>query len=93
MATAARRRTDPSYRRSSKASSPCQASAVSFPTTAARPSPLGWIVTTRGANALRIAWNRGFSRPSPSMAAHEVTGQQSLSCQTTAPAVFGACER
>ena len=48
---------------------------------------------SRGANAFRMAWNTGFSRPSPSIAAHEVTGQQSLSCQTTAPEVTGASER
>ena len=35
----------------------------------------------------------GLGRPSPSTAAHDVTGQQSLSCQMTEPMHTGACER
>jgi hypothetical protein len=46
-------------------------------------------ITLRGANARRIAYHSGLGRPSESIAAHEVTGQQSLSCQTIAPAVLG----
>jgi hypothetical protein len=41
----------------------------------------------------RSAYQSGLRRESPSTAAQLVTGQQSLSCQTTAPAVRGECDR
>ena len=39
-----------------------------------------------------MANHSGFLRPSPSIAAHEVTGQQSLSCQRTEPMHSGRSE-
>ena len=85
--------TAPSNRSRRTVACPLQASAVSLPMTAARPASRGWTVTMRGANAVRRAWNSGFGRSSPSIAAHDVTGQQSLSCHTIAPIVCGAHER
>ena len=56
-------------------------------------SVFGWRVTSRSAKTRRSSYQRGLSRPSPSMAAQEETGQQSLSCQTTVPAQRGQWER
>ncbi|CAM5720426.1 hypothetical protein SALBM217S_04952 [Streptomyces griseoloalbus] len=59
----------------------------------ASPSPSVRTVSSRSAYSRRSSWYSGFSRPSPSIADQEVTGQQSLSCHTTLPAHTGQCER
>ena len=50
-------------------------------------------VNSRSAKLERSAHQSGLTISSPSMAAHDVAGQQSLSCQTMAPAVRGHHER
>ena len=72
---------------------PCQMAAVSLTTASTSRPSRGCTVSRRGANAARSAYQSGLGRSSPSIAAHDVTGQQSLSCQTIAPAVRGHQER
>jgi len=72
---------------------PVQGSSVSLTSAATSSEPRGCTVTSRSANACFIAYQSGLRRPSPSTAAQDVTGQQSLSCHTIAPAVRGHHDR
>ena len=68
-------------------------SSWSLTATSTSRSSRGWKVRSRGANACRSPYQSGLTRSSLSIAAQDVTGQQSLSCQTIAPAVRGHHER
>jgi len=50
-------------------------------------------VISRSAYERRRAYHSGLRRPAPSTAAHEVTGQQSLSCHTIVPMQYGISAR
>ena len=73
---------------------PCQMTEVSL-TTASDLATLARLHGEQARSRTRAcsAYQSGLRRSSPSIAAHEVTGQQSLSCQTIAPAVRGHQER
>ena len=86
-------RTVPSSRWRDRRTMPCQMTAVSLTTASTSRPSRGCTVSRRGAYACLSAYQSGLGRSSPSIAAQEVTGQQSLSCQTIAPAVRGHQER